>query len=226
MKNIIIAVDGYSSCGKSTLSKDLAKKLKYNYIDSGAMYRVVALYCIQKGVDVEVEKDVVNLLPKIKISFRYNDAIEKSEAYLNNMNVEEEIRGMEVSSKVSFVSRYKAVRAALVAMQQEMGKDKGIVMDGRDIGTVVFPKAELKLFVTADFETRVNRRYKELIRKGIQVERSEIAKNLAERDSIDVSRDESPLRKADDARELDNTFLSMEEQLNLAYYFALEKMKN
>jgi CMP/dCMP kinase len=224
-KKIIIAVDGYSSCGKSTLSKDLARKLEYSFIDSGAMYRAVTLYCIQHSVNVEDEAAVVKTLPKIKITFKFNKELNKNETYLNKINVEEEIRSMTVADKVSIVSRYKAVRKAMVAMQQEMGKEKGIVMDGRDIGTVVFPNAELKLFITADFQTRVERRLKELAQKGIVVTREEIAKNIAERDRIDVTRAESPLRKADDAREIDNTFMTPDDQLKMAFYFAQEAIK-
>jgi len=221
-KKIIIAIDGYSSCGKSTLAKDLAKKLNYEHVDSGAMYRAVTWYCIQHKVDVNDEAAVVKVLPKIKITFKHNIAKNICETFLGGKNVETAIRTMEVANLVSIVSRYKKVRQAMVALQQALGKEKGIVMDGRDIGTVVFPKAELKIFVTANIEIRVERRLKELTAKGIKITRQEVAKNLAERDHIDVTRAESPLRKANDARELDNTFLSPEAQLQAAYYMANE----
>jgi cytidylate kinase len=222
---IIIAIDGYSSCGKSTLARDLAKKLGYSFIDSGAMYRAVTLFCIQNHIDIHNEAAVAKALPKIKIGFKYNKALNKNETYLNNVNVEEDIRSMQVAEKVSIVSSYKLVREAMVKQQQEMGKHGGIVMDGRDIGTVVFPDAELKIFLTADFQTRVERRLKELAQKGIIVSREEVAKNLQERDLLDIRRTESPLRKADDAREIDNTFMTPEEQLKIAYFFAQEAIK-
>jgi cytidylate kinase len=222
VKKIIIAIDGYSSCGKSTLAKDLAKKLNYEHVDSGAMYRAVTLYCILHNVDVNDEAAVVKILPKVKIAFKHNTDINLCETYLNGKNVEASIRTMEVANLVSVVSRYKKVREAMVAQQQELGKGKGIVMDGRDIGTVVFPEAELKIFVTANFEIRVDRRLHELKAKGINITHEEVAKNLSERDHIDVTRAESPLRKADDARELDNTFLSPAGQLQAALFMANE----
>jgi cytidylate kinase len=225
-ERIIIAVDGYSSCGKSTLSKDLAKKLQYVYIDSGAMYRAVGLYCMQQGIDTNNEDKVVAALPKIKINFKYNSETNNNETYLNGKNVEAAIRNLEVAALASAISKYKKVREALVAQQQLFGKEKGVVMDGRDIGTVVFPDAELKLFITANIEVRTERRYKELAQKGIITTKEKVAENLKERDDNDIHRTESPLRKADDAKEIDNSFLTMEEQLNLACYFTNEVIKN
>ncbi len=224
-EKIIVAIDGYSSCGKSTLAKDLAKKLQYVYIDSGAMYRAVGLYCLQHNIDINVEADVVAALPKIKISFRYNSDTNTNETYLNSKNIEAAIRSLEVASMASTVSKYKKVREAMVAQQQLFGKEKGIVMDGRDIGTVVFPDAELKLFITASIEVRTERRFKELAQKGILTTKEKVAENLKERDENDINRAESPLRKADDAKEIDNSFLSTTEQLNLACYFVNEVMK-
>jgi cytidylate kinase len=223
--NIVVAVDGYSSCGKSTLAKDLAKKMQYAYIDSGAMYRAVALYCIQNRIDVNNEIEVAKTLSATKISFQYNEPANRNETYLNGKNVEEAIRSLEIAGAASTISKYKEVRKFLVQQQQLFGKEKGIVMDGRDIGTVVFPHAELKLFITADMEVRIERRYKELVQKGIITTKEEVAENLRERDYTDINRKESPLRKADDAKEIDNSFLSQEEQLNLAYFFAQEAIK-
>lgn len=223
---IVIAVDGYSSCGKSTLAKDVAKKMQYAYIDSGAMYRAVALYCIQNKIEVNNEADVVKSLPSINITFQFNEQENRNETYLNGKNVEEAIRSLEVAGAASTISQYKEVRKFLVHQQQMFGKEKGIVMDGRDIGTVVFPNAELKLFITADMDVRVERRFKELAQKGIVSTKAEVAENLRERDYTDINRSESPLRKADDAKEIDNSFLSKEEQVNLAYFFAQEAIKN
>jgi len=224
-ERIIIAVDGYSSCGKSTLSKDLAKKLQFIHIDSGAMYRAVGLYCMQQGIDTNNEAKVVSVLPKIKINFKFNAETNNNETYLNNKNVETTIRNLEVAAVASTISKHKKVREVLVAQQQLFGKEKGIVMDGRDIGTVVFPEAELKLFITANIEVRTERRFKELAQKGILTTKEKVAENLKERDENDVNRVESPLRKANDAKEIDNSYLNMEEQLNLAYYFAKELIK-
>lgn len=214
---IIVAVDGHSSCGKSTLSKQLARKLKYNYIDTGAMYRAVTLYALKKGLikDGSVNKtELINQLGNIKITFQYNENDQKSDTILNNENVEQEIRELRVSNNVSPVATIKEVREAMVQLQQAMGKNKGIVMDGRDIGTVVFPDAELKLFMTASPEVRAQRRYKELTEKGSPVSFEEILKNVQERDYIDSTRKESPLKKADDAIVLDNSHLTREEQLD------------
>lgn len=216
MRKIIIAIDGFSSCGKSTMAKDLAKEIGYIYIDSGAMYRAVTLYCLRNnlfnddgGIDaVALEKHIGD----IKISFRLNDITSRPETLLNGENVETEIRTMEVSSKVSIVAALGFVREALVKLQQEMGKNKGIVMDGRDIGTVVFPDAELKIFVIASAEIRAKRRYDELTAKGQTVSYEEILANVVERDRIDQTREVSPLRKADDAIVLDNSDMSIPEQ--------------
>ncbi len=219
MKKIVIAVDGYSSCGKSTLSKELAKQFHYNYIDTGAMYRSVTLFALENGL-IENEKvkreALIKALPEIHISFQYNTKEQKSDTYLNGQCVEDEIRGMRVSGMVSPVATIKEVREAMVKQQQAMGKEKGIVMDGRDIGTVVFPNAELKIFMTASAETRATRRYKELQEKGVEASYDEILSNVKERDFIDENRDESPLRKANDAIVLDNGNLSRAEQLKLA----------
>lgn len=216
-RKIIVAVDGHSSCGKSTLSKQLAHKLQYNYVDSGSMYRAVTLYALRNNMIKNGLVDTVNLishLDDISISFKYNPIDQKSDTYLNNENVETEIRGLEVSNNVSLVAVIKEVRQAMVKIQKELGKEKGIVMDGRDIGTVVYPDAELKIFMTASPEVRARRRYEELTEKGMDVSFEEILKNVEERDFIDQNREASPLRKADDALILDNGNMSREEQLN------------
>jgi cytidylate kinase len=215
MKKIIIAVDGYSSCGKSTLAKDLACAVGYTYIDSGAMYRAVTLYCLQHGFFKGEELDLENLrkaLPDIRISFEKNSETGRSETYLNGLNVEKEIRGMEVADKVSPVAAVGFVREEMVKQQQAMGREKGIIMDGRDIGTVVFPDAELKIFVTASPEVRTRRRLDELIAKGENVTFEEVLHNLSKRDFIDSTRKDGPLRKAGDAILLDNSDLSIPEQ--------------
>lgn len=216
MKKITIAIDGFSSCGKSTMAKDLAKEIGYIYIDSGAMYRAVTLYCLENSLfnsdgsvnSEELEKHIND----ISVSFCLNEETLKPETFLNGVNVESKIRTMEVSSRVSLVAAFGFVREALVILQQEMGKSKGIVMDGRDIGTVVFPDAELKIFVTASAEIRAKRRYDELMAKGQEVSFDEILKNVEERDRIDQTRAVSPLRKADDAIVLDNSNMTVEEQ--------------
>jgi len=214
-KKIIIAIDGHASCGKSTLAKDLGKELKYSYIDTGAMYRAVTLFAIQNNV-FEGEKmntyKLENELNNIIITFKFNETTKKSETYLNNKNVEQAIRGMEVSNKVSPISTLGFVREKLVALQQEMGKNKGIVMDGRDIGTVVFPDADLKIFLTASAEIRAKRRYNELTSKGYTANYEEIYANVISRDKIDSGREIAPLKKADDAIELDNSNMSIEQQ--------------
>ncbi len=215
MKKIVIAVDGYSSCGKSTMAKDLAKEIGYIYIDSGAMYRAVTLYCLQQGLfeGDQVDKEALRKqITDIEIRFRIDPETKKPQTCLNGVNVESEIRTMKVSSKVSIVAAIDFVREALVAQQQTMGRDKGIVMDGRDIGTTVFPDAELKIFVTASAEIRAQRRYEELKAKGEENSFDEILKNVKERDYIDEHRTVSPLRKADDAVLLDNGDLTIEEQ--------------
>ena len=216
MKKIIIAIDGFSSCGKSTMAKDLAHELGYIYVDTGAMYRCVALYALQHKLflkDGEINiPELEAAMPTINISFKLNKETGRPDTYLNNENVENKRRTMEVSSHVSSIAAIPFVREALVAQQQKMGKDKGIVMDGRDIGTVVFPNAELKIFVTASPEVRAQRRYDELMEKGMEADYNEILENVKRRDYIDSHRDVSPLRKADDAIELDNSNISIEEQ--------------
>jgi cytidylate kinase len=216
MEKIIIAIDGFSSCGKSTMAKDLAHELGYIYVDTGAMYRCVALYALQHKLflkDGEINiPELEAAMPNINISFKLNKETGRPDTYLNNENVENKIRTMEVSSHVSSIAAIPFVREALVAQQQKMGKDKGIVMDGRDIGTVVFPNAELKIFVTASPEVRAQRRYDELMEKGMEADYNEILENVKQRDYIDSHRDVSPLRKADDAIELDNSNISIEKQ--------------
>lgn len=215
MKKITIAIDGFSSCGKSTMAKDLAREIEYIYIDSGAMYRAVTLYCIdnnlftQKAIDAEKLK---TQLKDIHITFQLDPVTQRPLTYLNEINVEDRIRTMEVSSRVSIIAALSFVREALVAQQQEMGRSKGIVMDGRDIGTTVFPDAELKIFVTASAEIRAERRFKELSAKGENAKFEEILANVKERDYIDQNRDVSPLRKADDALLLDNSHMTIAEQ--------------
>lgn len=215
MKKIIIAIDGFSSCGKSTMAKDLAREVGYIYIDSGAMYRAVTLYSIENGIfDGETidAKKLRKEIGNIHISFRLNQENGRPETYLNGVNVENKIRTMEVSSKVSPISALDFVREALVAQQQAMGAEKGIVMDGRDIGTTVFPHAELKIFVTASAEIRAQRRYDELKAKGQEASFDKILENVKQRDYIDQNREVSPLRKAEDALLLDNSNLTIEEQ--------------
>jgi cytidylate kinase len=215
MKKITIAIDGYSSCGKSTMAKDLAREIGYIYIDSGAMYRAVTLYCIENGLFTEEGINVEKLqegINDIQISFILNPETQRPMTCLNGKNVENQIRTMEVSTRVSPVAALGFVREALVKQQQEMGKNKGIVMDGRDIGTAVFPEAELKIFVTASAEIRAQRRYDELKAKGQEASYDEILANVKERDHIDMTREVSPLRQADDAILLDNSNLTIEEQ--------------
>lgn len=214
-KKIVIAVDGFSSCGKSTMAKDLAKAIGYIYIDSGAMYRAVTLFALRRNLflaDGQVNEEQLRAeLPEIRITFVLNQE-QRPETYLNGENVEKEIRGLEVSSRVSRIAALDFVRAELVHQQQLMGQEKGIIMDGRDIGTCVFPNAELKIFVTASAEIRAQRRYDELNAKGEKVNFEEILHNVQERDRIDMTRAVSPLRKADDALELDNSNLTPEQQ--------------
>ena len=222
-KQVIIAIDGFSSCGKSTLAKDLASKLNYIYIDSGAMYRAVTLYCIENDIinnaDVNYSK-LKNHLKSINISFEVNPLSKSNITFLNNKNVEDKIRDIEVSENVSFISKIDIVRSHLVQQQKKMGENKGIIMDGRDIGTVVFPNAEIKIFVTADVDVRAKRRYDELIAKKSNVTLNEIKANIEKRDYIDQNREISPLRKAEDAIVLDNSNFSREEQLK----WVLEKI--
>ncbi|TYP97070.1 cytidylate kinase [Tenacibaculum adriaticum] len=214
-KKITIAIDGFSSTGKSTIAKQLAQKLGYIYVDTGAMYRAVTLYAMQRryitDTTFEVEKLIADL-PTIQLSFHFNKELGFAEMFLNGKNVEKEIRTMEVSKFVSPVATISQVRKKLVKAQQEMGKNKGIVMDGRDIGTVVFPDAELKLFMTASADKRATRRYKELIDRGDAVNFKEILNNVQERDRIDSTREDSPLTKAKDAIELDNSDMGLKEQ--------------
>lgn len=216
MKKIVIAIDGYSSGGKSTFAKAIASRLGYIFIDTGAMYRAVTLFALRSGMirNGEVDrKALVEALGRIRIGFRYNPEKGKSDIYLDGENVEDEIRGIEVSTWVSHVSSIAEVRALLVRLQQQMGKDKGIVMDGRDIGTVVFPDAELKIFMTASPHVRALRRYKELSGKGENVFLEEIERNIEERDRLDETRKESPLRRAKDAVLLDNSEMTVDGQM-------------
>ena len=216
MRKITIAIDGHSSCGKSTMAKDLAREVGYIYVDTGAMYRSVTLYALRKGLfeedgtvkTAELEKEMEN----IHITFELNKETGRPDTYLNGECVEKEIRSLEVSSHVSPIAAIGFVRKALVAQQQQMGKDKGVVMDGRDIGTVVFPDAELKVFVTASARVRAQRRYDELQAKGMPADFDEILKNVEERDYIDSHREESPLRQAEDALLLDNSDMTIAEQ--------------
>ncbi|MCD2425461.1 (d)CMP kinase [Niabella pedocola] len=216
MKQIIVAIDGWSSCGKSTLAKQMAKVLGYIYVDSGAMYRAITLYFLRNHIDWTEKKEVKEALKDIELDFRTNDQNGTIEIYLNDENVEYLIRDLIVAEKVSEVAAVKAVREFAVAQQQKLGKKKGIVMDGRDIGTVVFPKAELKLFMTADNAVRVERRFKELVEKNPNITIEEVAENIQMRDYIDSNREVSPLRQAKDAIVIDNTNLTQEEQLKKA----------
>jgi len=226
MGKITIAVDGYSSCGKSTLSNDLAHALGYAYIDTGAMYRAVTLDCMQKKIisttNFSIE-GIIAELPNIKLEFVFG---EKSEIYLTGKNVEKEIRSMEVASLVSHVSAVHEVRVQMTTLQREMGKQGGVVMDGRDIGTTVFPHAELKIFMTADENVRIQRRKLEMESKGVKVSEEEVRKNIHQRDVDDTTRKESPLRKANDAMVLDNSNLTREQQLTLALNWAKERGAN
>ena len=229
MKKITIAIDGFSSCGKSTMAKDLAREVGYIYIDSGAMYRAVTLYSIENGIfngDVIDTEKLKKEIKNIRISFQLNKETGRPDTYLNGVNVENKIRSMEVSSKVSPISTLDFVREEMVAQQQAMGKEKGIVMDGRDIGTTVFPNAELKIFVTASSQVRAQRRFDELKEKGMPADFEAILKNVEERDYIDTHRETSPLRKADDAITLDNSEMTIPEQkewLMKQYQKAAEK---
>jgi len=216
MKKITIAIDGHSSCGKSTMAKDLAREVGYVYVDTGAMYRSVTLYALRKGLfnaDGSVDTAALEAeMPNIHITFKFNPETGRPDTYLNNECVEQEIRSLQVSSHVSPIAAVGFVRTAMVAQQQQMGKGGGVVMDGRDIGTTVFPDAELKIFVTASAEVRAQRRYDELKAKGMPADFADILKNVEERDYIDSHREVSPLRKADDAIELDNSHMTIAEQ--------------
>jgi len=225
MKKIIITLDGYSSCGKSTLAKQMAAHLNYVFIDSGAMYRAITLYFIRHRIDVTNSDAVIEALTHIHLAFILNEQTGRADMYLNNENVEEEIRGLEVSNNVSQVAALEPVRIFSVAQQQLMGTQKGIVMDGRDIGTAVFPEAELKIFVTASPEVRVERRYQELVAKDPAITKAEIQANLEMRDHIDSTREFSPLKQAHDALVLDNSNLTRDEQLELALSWAKERIE-
>jgi cytidylate kinase len=226
MKKIIITLDGYSSCGKSTLAKQMAAHLNYVFIDSGAMYRAITLYFIRQGIEVTKSDAVIEALKHIHLAFMLNEQTGRADMYLNDENVEEEIRGLEVSNNVSQVAALEPVRIFSVAQQQLMGAQKGIVMDGRDIGTAVFPEAELKIFVTASPEVRVERRYQELAAKDPAITKAEIKANLEMRDHIDSTREFSPLKQAHDALVLDNSNLTREAQLELALSWAQERIAN
>jgi len=223
-KKIIITIDGWSSCGKSTLAKQLAKKLGYVYVDSGAMYRAVTLFFLRNHIDWTDNKKVREALENIILEFQKNTKTEASEIFLNGENVEYVIRDLIIAEKVSDIAAIKEVREFAVAQQRKMGSKKGIIMDGRDIGTVVFPNAELKIFMTADSSVRVERRFKELYEKNPNITIEEVKANLEMRDYIDSHREISPLKKATDARELDNTNLSEKEQLNKAMSWVKEKI--
>jgi cytidylate kinase len=226
-KKIIIAIDGYSSCGKSTFARAIARELNYIFIDSGAMYRAVTLYCMRNGYVSENSMDraaIISDLHNINIEFVYNPDIAEYETFLNSENVENEIRGIEVSSKVSMISQVHEVRTRMVELQRQIGVFKGIVMDGRDIGTVVFPDADLKIFMTASVEVRAKRRYDELIAKGVKIDLEEIRKNIVARDITDENRDISPLRRADDAIILDNTRMSVPEQMEWVHEIIRKKI--
>ena len=223
-KKIIITIDGWSSCGKSTLARQLARELNYVYIDSGAMYRAITLYFIRHHVDWTIERAVEEALTQIRLEFVANHKTGQTEMWLNGENVEYVIRDLVVAEKVSEVATVKAVRSFAVARQQEMGKGKGIVMDGRDIGTVVFPQAELKIFMTADEKIRVQRRFKELYEKNPNITLAEVKHNLSHRDYIDSHREVSPLRQAEDAIVLDNSHLTMKQQLEIAEKWVKERM--
>jgi len=227
-EKITIAIDGFSSTGKSTVAKRLAKELGYVYVDTGAMYRAVTLYMMRKVFVSEGnfdEEAIVRHLPFIKIHFVFNEDLGYGEIYLNDENVEKEIRYLEVSQQVSKVSAIPEVRKILVKQQQEMGKDKGMVMDGRDIGTVVFPDADLKIFMTASTNQRAKRRYDELMGRGDDISYEDVLENVKERDFMDSTRDDSPLRKADDAIEFDNSNLDLQEQFEKVIKIAKNKIK-
>lgn len=224
MSKIIIAIDGYSSCGKSSTAKVLAAQLGYGYIDTGAMYRAVSLYFYQHYVTITNPHEVQKALENIHITFQFNPEKRLNETYLNGLCVEDEIRKMYISQRVSEVSAVVEVRRAMVALQQKMGKQKGIVMDGRDIGTMVFPQAELKVFMTADPLIRAQRRQAELLEKGDLISLDEVLENLTKRDHIDMTRSEGPLRQAEDALVLDNSFMTFDEQVALIKSWAEERM--
>jgi cytidylate kinase len=226
MNKIIIAIDGWSSCGKSTLARQLAKRLNYIFIDSGAMYRAIALYFIRNNISTVSITEVETALSEISLEFKYNDESNTNEICLNGENVAHLIRHLDVAEKVSEVAAIEQVRAFAVNEQQKIGKDKGIVMDGRDIGTTVFPHAELKIFMTADKEVRVLRRFKEMVQINPLITENEVRFNLQSRDEVDSTRKISPLRKADDAIVLDNSSLTPEEQLSISLELALARINS
>jgi len=221
---IIIAIDGFSSCGKSTMAKQLSKILNYVFVDSGAMYRAITLYFMQHQIAINDPQMVVSALEDIQLAFKINPDTFANEIYLNGENVESKIRALSVAERVSDIAAISAVRSFAVKQQQQMGINGGIVMDGRDIGTVVFPQADLKIFMTADPEIRVERRYKELVLQNKDISKDEVRENLAMRDHIDSNRADSPLKMAEDARVLDNSYLHQDEQLELALKWAYEKI--
>ncbi|MCU0398594.1 MAG: (d)CMP kinase [Cyclobacteriaceae bacterium] len=223
MRKIVIAIDGYSACGKSTTAKEVARILGYRYIDSGAMYRAVTLYFLDHHIALTNPKEVARALPMINLSFKVN-AKGGTDTFLNGLSVEQEIREMRVSDQVSQVSAIKEVREAMVAQQRKLGKEKGIVMDGRDIGTVVFPQAELKVFMLADMMVRAYRRQQELLAKDVLVNLNEVLENIRKRDEIDTSRTESPLRKAEDAIVIDTTHITVNEQVDEVIRLAITHM--
>ncbi len=224
MKKIVIAIDGFSSCGKSTLANQLAKELNYVFVDSGAMYRAITLYFLEHQINVEDSTKVIAALKNINLNFVYQPEYKNSFIHLNGINVEEKIRQKIINENVSIIAANKLVREFAIKQQQQMGLEKALVMDGRDIGTTVFPNAELKIFVTADVDIRVERRFKELQEKGIASTKDEVKKNLEERDFIDSNREFSPLRKADDAIILDNSHLTKEEQFQQVLQWANQKI--
>ncbi len=224
MQRIIITIDGYSSCGKSTLAKALAKELTYIFIDSGAMYRAITLYFLQNNISLSNTDEISKALQLIHLSFHRNKQTGDNEMFLNNENVSASIREMNISNMVSEVAAIKEVRTFAVTQQKKMSKNKGLVMDGRDIGTTVFPQAELKIFMTADVETRVQRRFQELLLINPNITLDEVKRNLEKRDYIDSHREISPLRKADDAIVLDNTHLTMQQQLEMALGWVKERV--
>lgn len=227
MRKITIAIDGFSSTGKSTLAKQIANELGYVYVDTGAMYRAVTFYAMQNNwvSDAHLDKkSLIDDLQNINLRFQFNSELGFAEMYLNDKNIEHEIRTLEVSQNVSKIAEISEVRAKLVEQQQEMGKDKGIVMDGRDIGTVVFPDAELKIFMTASAKTRAERRFQELLEKGQRVTFEDVLENVEQRDFIDTNREDSPLVQAEDAIVVDNSSLSKEEQFNLVLQLVNDKI--
>jgi cytidylate kinase len=224
MKKIIIAIDGYSACGKSTTAKQVAARLGYSYIDTGAMYRASALYFHQHYINLTNPSAILKALEETHITFHFNDKLHRSDTYLNGLNVEDEIRKMSISNMVSEVSAIPEVRKHMVHLQRKMGKKKGLVMDGRDIGTQVFPEAELKIFMLADMEVRAARRQQELLCKNQVVDLEDVLENLKKRDRIDTTREEGPLRKAEDAYEVDTTYITVEEQVDYILDLATSKI--